>query len=185
MIKRLFDIGVSFVALLLVMPVMILLALLIKLDSKGPVIFRQERVGLHGQPFVIYKFRSMVFDAARHGPHFTRADDARITRIGRFIRKTSMDELPQLINVLVGNMSLVGPRPNVPKQKVEYTSKEWDKRNSVRPGITGLAQAKLRSTATAEQRTQLDFEYVDNASFFLDMWVILMTFKQVIFKGGH
>lgn len=185
MIKRWFDIGVSLVALILALPIMALVTVLVKLESKGPVIFRQERVGLYGQIFVIYKFRSMVADASCQGPHFTRDMDPRITRLGRFMRKTSLDELPQLLNVLKGDMSLVGPRPNVPEQRVEYTEEEWTKRNTVRPGITGLAQAQLRSTATPEERTRLDLEYVDKASVGYDIWLILLTAKQVLFRGGN
>lgn len=185
MIKRLFDMVVSGVALLVASPFMALVALLIKLDSKGPVIFKQERVGRYGQRFSIYKYRSMVVDAAKLGPHYTSQGDPRITRLGRIIRKTSIDELPQLLNVLNGDMSVVGPRPNVPVQRAEYTELEWNKRNSVRPGITGLAQALLRSDATAEQRTRLDLKYVDKASLFFDIWIILMTVKQVLFRGGN
>ncbi len=183
--KRWFDIGVSLITMILALPVMILVGVSIKLESKGLVIFRQERVGQYGKIFSIYKFRSMVDDAASQGPHFTSDDDPRVTKIGRFIRKTSLDELPQLLNVLYGDMSLVGPRPNVPKQRAGYTQKEWDKRNSVRPGITGLAQAKLRSAATPEQRTQLDLEYVDKSSVFFDAWVVLLTIRQVLFRGGN
>ena len=185
MIKRLFDVGVSLFVLLFSLPFLALVAVLIKLESKGPVIFKQERVGIKGGPFYIYKFRSMVIDAASQGPHFTSPGDPRVTRVGRFIRKTSLDELPQLLNVLYGDMSLVGPRPNVPKQKAEYTETEWYKRNAVRPGITGLAQAKMRSAATPEQRTRLDLEYVDKASVFFDVWIILLTIRQVLFKGGN
>jgi exopolysaccharide biosynthesis polyprenyl glycosylphosphotransferase len=182
MIKRLFDFVVSMVFLLIASPVMLLLALLIKLDSRGPVFFRQTRVGLNGNPFMMYKFRSMIVDAESQGPYFTSANDSRITRTGRFLRKTSLDELPQLINVLFGDMSLVGPRPNVPVQFKEYTEDEWNKRNSVRPGITGLAQAKLRSAATPEQRTQLDLQYVEKASLWFDLAIILLTVKQVIWS---
>lgn len=185
MIKRLFDIIVSLFALLLCLPVMVLVAALIKLESRGPVIFKQERVGLNGDLFSIYKFRSMAVDAESEGPYFTSANDLRITRTGRFIRKTSLDELPQMLNVLGGSMSLVGPRPNVPRQIAGYTEAEWNERNSVRPGITGLAQAKLRSAATPEQRTQLDLEYVNKASMLFDVWVILLTVKQIFFKGGN
>jgi len=185
-VKRVFDIVMSLVTLLFASPVLIMVALLIKFESRGPVIFKQERVGRFGKTFFIYKFRSMVVDAATQGPYFTQANDPRITRIGRFVRKTSLDELPQLINVLKGDMSLVGPRPDVPKQRSNYTQYEWDKRNSVRPGITGLAQAKLRSVATLEERTRLDLEYVDRASITFDLWVIILTVKQVLFiKGGN
>ena len=183
--KRIFDVIVSFLVLMSVLPVMVLVALMIKIDSKGPVIFRQQRVGRHGQGFCIYKFRSMVVDATTQGPHFTKDEDPRITRIGSFIRKTSLDELPQLINVLKGEMSLVGPRPNVSKQREEYTDEEWDRRNSVRPGITGLAQAKLRSAATPAERTSLDLEYVGKVGLLYDLWIIILTVRQVVFKGSH
>lgn len=185
MIKRLFDIVISLALLLIALPIMGLVILLIKVESSGPAIFRQERVGLKGKVFTIYKFRSMTTDAEKQGPHFTSADDPRITKLGKFIRKTSLDELPQLLNVLKGEMSLVGPRPNVPKQKEEYTAQEWNKRNSIRPGVTGLAQARFRSAATPEQRTALDLEYVDKTSFLYDVWIILMTIKQILFKGGN
>ena len=183
--KRTFDIVVSLLVLLPISPLMALVALLIKLESKGPVIFRQERIGQYGQSFFIYKFRSMVVDADTQGPHFTRDGDPRITRIGRFVRKTSLDELPQLINVLRGEMSLVGPRPNVPKQRAEYTEEEWRKRNAVRPGITGLAQATLRSAATPKERTHLDLEYVDKISFVYDLWILVLTVRQVLFRGSY
>lgn len=183
--KRAFDILVSVLILIPALPFLLLITLLIKIESKGPVIFKQERVGRFGKIFSIYKFRSMVVDAAKQGPYFTQNGDPRITRIGRFIRKTSLDELPQIINVLCGDMSLVGPRPDVPVQRSNYTEAQWNKRNSVRPGITGLAQATLRSAATLEERTSLDLEYVDNVSLGYDIWVILMTIKQVLFKGGN
>ena len=185
MIKRSFDIGLSLVVVFLTLPLLVLIALLIKLETKGPVIFKQERVGLRGALFQIYKFRSMVESAASQGPHFTSHNDSRITRVGRVIRKTSLDELPQLLNVLNGDMSCVGPRPNVPRQRKEYTEEEWNKRNTVLPGITGLAQAMLRSTATPEERTRLDLEYVDKACFLYDIRVILMTVKQVFLRGGN
>jgi len=180
MIKRLFDIGVSLLVIMIAFPIMVLVAFLIKFESKGPVFFKQKRVGRYGKIFYIYKFRSMVVDASNRGPYYTSADDSRVTRVGRFIRKSSLDELPQLLNVLKGDMSLVGPRPNVAVQRDGYTEQDWDKRNSVHPGITGLAQALLRSAATGGQRTVLDLEYVDKASLFFDIWILLMTVKQVI-----
>ena len=185
MLKRLFDILVSLFFLLLLAPLLVIVAMFIRIESTGPALFRQQRVGLNGELFLIYKFRSMVVDAEQRGPHFTSAADPRITKVGRFVRKTSLDELPQLLNVLKGDMSLVGPRPNVPKQRNEYTDEEWQKRNSVRPGITGLAQAVKRSEATPEERTQLDLQYVEKASFFYDLYVLALTVKQVLFKGGN
>ena len=182
--KRLFDILVALVALLLLSPLMIAVAVVIKLESSGGVFFKQRRVGLSGKEFQIYKFRSMVSGADKQGPHFTSANDSRITKVGGFLRKTSLDELPQFINVLNGSMSLVGPRPNVPAQRDEYSQEEWDKRNSVRPGITGLAQAVKRSAATPEERTQLDLEYVERSSFFYDIYVMWLTVKVVLAGRG-
>lgn len=182
--KRLFDILVSFSILLPMLPIMIILAVLIKVETKGPVIFKQERIGLHGKRFFVYKFRSMNVDAAKQGPYYTTSGDSRITRVGRFVRKTSMDELPQLFNVLKGDMSLVGPRPDVPAQSSNYTDSQWEKRNSVLPGITGLAQALQRSAAGKKKRTELDLEYVDKASISFDIWIMLMTVKQLLFSSG-
>lgn len=185
MFKRLFDIAVSGVAILLLAPVFCLIALLIKLDSRGPVFFRQTRVGRFGAPFRIFKFRSMVPDAPKIGPYFTSDNDPRITRVGRILRKTSLDELPQLLNVLLGDMSIVGPRPNVFEQRSQYTEEEWVLRNSVQPGITGLAQATKRSAATVEERNTLDLEYVQRSSLWFDVRLILLTVRQVVFTGGN
>jgi lipopolysaccharide/colanic/teichoic acid biosynthesis glycosyltransferase len=133
----------------------------------------------------MWKFRSMVINAESLGGYSTADRDPRITPIGRFIRKTSLDELPQLLNVLFGEMSIVGPRPDVPAQRSLYTEEEWMVRHSVRPGITGLAQSTLRSEATTEQRKAMDLEYAKNVSFALDVRIILMTIRQVVFKGGN
>ncbi|WP_067587596.1 sugar transferase [Endozoicomonas ascidiicola] len=183
--KRLFDLLVSLAAIICALPILLITAVAIKLDSKGGVLFKQARIGLNGKHFSIYKFRSMVIGAARSGPYFTEANDRRITRVGAFIRRTSLDELPQILNVLQGDMSIVGPRPNVPEQEKEYANNQWVKRNSVKPGITGLAQATLRSQATPEQRTALDLEYVDKNSMGMDLRIILMTVKQILSKGGN
>lgn len=182
--KRAFDIVVSTLALLALSPVFIVIPLLIRRDG-GPALFRQTRVGLHGAPFNIYKFRSMVVNSEQLGGHSTEANDPRITKVGHFVRKTSIDELPQLLNVLKGDMSLVGPRPNVPGQRSEYTQEQWDLRNSVLPGITGLAQATLRSSATWQERYDLDAEYVRCRSLGFDLKIILMTVKQIFTKGGN
>ena len=127
----------------------------------------------------------MVINAESLGGYSTADRDPRITAIGRFIRRTSLDELPQLLNVLFGEMSIVGPRPDVPAQRSLYTDDEWTVRHSVRPGITGLAQSTLRSEATTEQRKAMDLEYAKNVSFALDVRIILMTIRQVVFKGGN
>ncbi|MFT6988642.1 MAG: lipopolysaccharide/colanic/teichoic acid biosynthesis glycosyltransferase [Paraglaciecola sp.] len=183
--KRVFDLTMSLIVLILLSPIMIMVAVMIKLESKGPVIFKQKRVGQYGKLFFIYKFRSMVLGASSQGPHFTKNNDARVTSIGQLIRKTSLDELPQLLNVLKGDMSLVGPRPDVAAQRIDYDESEWTKRLLVLPGITGLAQARQRSLATPEERIQNDLEYVDKMSFSYDVWIISLTVKQVLIKGGN
>ena len=183
--KRSFDIFVSLVALLLLSPLLIIISLLIYLQDRCPVFFKQQRFGLGGSLFYIIKFRTMVPDAEKRGPYFTGDNDSRITFLGKFLRKTSLDELPQLFNVLRGDMSLVGPRPDVVEQRSLYNEKEWKVRCSVRPGITGLAQATLRSQATIEERKSMDLQYVKNKSFLLDLKIILITLKQIITKGGN
>lgn len=185
MMKRLFDIVVSCILLLLFLPIMIGVAIAVWRDSPGPIIYTQTRVGRDRQPFGIYKFRSMVTDADKIGGYSSAKGDTRVTRVGRFIRKTSLDELPQLINVLKGDMSLVGPRPDVPAQETQYTPEDWIKRHSVRPGITGLAQATARSAATPEDRTRLDLEYVDTTSLYRDITILSQTVRQVLGRGSY
>ena len=182
--KRLFDIFISLLLLILLLPIFIVVAFFIKIEG-GPVFYSQVRIGKNGELFNIYKFRSMVINASELGGYSTGKNDNRITTIGKFIRKTSIDELPQLINVIKGNMSLVGPRPNVPLQKAEYSQDDWERRNSVLPGITGLAQATLRSNATPEERLNLDLNYIQKFSFLFDLKIIVLTVKQVLFKGGN
>jgi len=173
--KRVLDLAVSVPALLVLSPVLLLLALAIALTSGMPVLFRQRRVGRGGVEFSMLKFRSMVTDAAARGPHFTAEGDPRITRIGRFIRRTSLDELPQLLNVVRGEMSLVGPRPDVPAQRADYAPADWAERLSVRPGLTGLAQARLRSAATPAERLALDLRYVRERTLWLDLRILWWT----------
>lgn len=185
MCKRLFDVLVSLCALMLLSPLMVVISLAIALASPGGVFFRQERVGLGGRYFSMLKFRSMVPDAEVLGSYQTSEGDPRITPIGRFLRRTSLDELPQLINVLKGDMSLVGPRPDVPAQRELYTEEEWLARCLVRPGITGLSQATLRSSATLEQRKAMDLQYVARSSLLFDFWVLLLTVRQLLTKGGY
>ena len=185
MAKRLFDILISITAILIFLPVLFIVAMLIFISDFGPIIYCQKRVGYLGREFEIYKFRSMVVNADRLGGYSTQHNDSRITRIGRFIRRTSLDELPQLFNVLLGSMSIVGPRPDVIDQRLIYTDQEWGLRVSVRPGITGLAQATLRSDATISERKSLDIFYVENHSFLFDLKIMGMTFRQIICKGGN
>lgn len=183
--NRLLDLLLSGVLLLLFSPIMIGVAIALRLDSPGAIIYKQTRVGRALRPFSIYKFRSMVDNADRVGGYLTEKGDKRITKVGKFIRKTSLDELPQLINVLKGDMSLVGPRPDVPDQEVTYTPENWIKRHRVRPGITGLAQATLRSSATPEERTRLDLKYVDTASLGRDIRILAQTARQILVRGSY
>ena len=185
MTKRLVDIVASLAALLLLSPLLLGTALAVALESGLPVLFRQTRVGRHGRTFGMFKFRSMVRDAASIGPWHTGANDPRITRVGRFIRRTSLDELPQLINVLTGDMSLVGPRPDVPAQQSLYTPADWALRCSVRPGITGLAQALYRSTSTEAQRLEADLRYAREASLWLDLKICWWTVRRLGGQGAN
>ncbi len=182
--KQIFDFTLSLFLIILLFPLFILIGLAIVIDSPGNPFFLQNRVGQFEKSFKMIKFRSMVKNASKLGTYQTSKDDSRITRIGSLLRKTSLDEIPQLINVLKGEMSLVGPRPDVLAQKQNYTQEQWTKRISVKPGITGLAQALVRNQATPGQRTALDLEYVDKKSFWLDLKIIGMTIKQVILKGS-
>jgi lipopolysaccharide/colanic/teichoic acid biosynthesis glycosyltransferase len=178
-VKRFNDVVLSLMALLVLSPVLLLTILAIVVDSGSPVFFRQVRVGRGGREFGMFKFRSMVKDAASTGPYFTEANDVRITRVGRFIRRTSIDELPQIINVLLGDMSLVGPRPDVPEQRTLYSPEDWLRRCSVRPGITGLAQVNGRSEVTWDRRLSLDLAYAAQASWWLDMQIMWWTLRQL------
>ena len=185
MLKRGFDIAVSLLLLLITSPIWAVVAVVVRQSGPGPIFYRQDRVGLHGKVFRILKFRTMVSDADKLGGYSTSDGDTRITPIGRVLRRYSLDELPQLLNVLKGDMSMIGPRPDVPAQRELYTREEFEKRNSVRPGITGLAQATVRSSATAAERTRLDLDYVDRRNFFFDIKVMIMTARQIVTKGGN
>ncbi|MES2413217.1 MAG: sugar transferase [Pseudomonadota bacterium] len=182
--KRLMDIVLSLLALLLLSPVLLMGALGIVADSGWPVFFRQQRVGRGEQLFSMLKFRSMRVDAAS-GSYYTLDNDPRITRVGRFIRRTSVDELPQILNVLKGDMSLVGPRPDVPVQQSRYKPEDWSLRCSVRPGITGLAQVRGRSEMTFQQRLDFDLEYARSASVWLDIRIMWETLRQLGGRDGN
>ena len=183
--KRAMDIVLSLVALCALSPLLLAAALTIAVETGLPVLFRQTRVGLNGREFGMFKFRSMVKNAAQVGPYFTTDNDPRITRVGRFIRRTSIDELPQLINVLRGDMSLVGPRPDVPAQRSLYTPVDWAQRCSVRPGITGLAQALYRSDSTEVQRLDADLRYTREASLWLDLKICWWTLRRLGGQGAN
>lgn len=183
--KRAMDIVLAMAALLALAPLLLGAALAIALETGLPVLFRQTRVGLNGREFGMYKFRSMVKNAAQVGPYFTTDNDPRITRVGRFVRRTSIDELPQLINVLKGEMSLVGPRPDVPAQRSLYTPVDWAQRCSVRPGITGLAQALYRSDSTEVQRLDADLRFTREASLWLDLKICWWTLRRLGGQGAN
>ena len=183
--KRVMDITLSLLALLLLSPLLLLAAIAVAVEGGGPVLFVQQRIGLGGREFGMYKFRSMVRNAAAIGPYYTDTDDPRITRVGRLIRRTSIDELPQLFNVLNGDMSLVGPRPDVPEQRKLYRDEDWALRCSVRPGITGWSQAVFRSAGSPELRLGLDLRYVREHSIWLDLRILAMTLRRLSGKGSN
>ncbi|MBS0168610.1 MAG: TIGR03013 family PEP-CTERM/XrtA system glycosyltransferase [Nitrospira sp.] len=187
--KRFIDVLVSVSGLLLLSPVFCLIAILIKMDSSGPVIYRQYRVGLLGRPFLIWKFRSMRQDAEKLGAQWAQVDDPRISRVGKWLRKTRLDEFPQLINVLKGEMSLVGPRPERPMfvQDLRKIIPYYDLRHTVRPGITGWAQTKFRYGASAEDahmKMQYDLYYVKWLSLRLDMRILVQTVRVMLLGEG-
>jgi exopolysaccharide biosynthesis polyprenyl glycosylphosphotransferase len=192
--KRAFDIVVAGLALLVIAPIAAVIALAIKLDSRGPVIFRQRRVGREGSTFQVRKFRTMVADAEQRlvelrdrneadGPLFKLKADPRVTRVGRILRKTSLDELPQLVNVLRGEMSIVGPRPALPDEVLAWEPQLHD-RLRVRPGITGMWQVSGRSDSSFSDYTRLDLYYVDNWSLVTDLLIVLKTIPVVLFGRG-
>ena len=195
-IKRLMDIMLSAIGLIILSPILLVVAILIKIDSKGPIFFKQKRVGLNGREFDIYKFRSMVVNAEElkeklekqnemSGPMFKIADDPRITKIGKFIRKTSIDELPQLWNVIKGDMSLVGPRPSLPKE-VEQFEPWMEERFKVKPGLTCYWQVGGRNNIDFENWMKLDIKYVKERTLAIDIMLIFKTFF-VLFgdKNAH
>lgn len=187
--KRMIDIIVSLTALIFCLPIFAIIAVAIVVESGFPILYRQERTGLHGRTFKVLKFRSMYNDAERNGPQWSSQNDARITRVGKFLRKSRLDELPQVINVLRGEMSIVGPRPERPEfvfmleEQIPY----YSLRNSVRPGITGWAQVKYQYGASVEEtRTKLehDFFYIKHLSVMLDFAIIFETAKVMLSGRG-
>lgn len=182
--KRILDIIFSLIGLIILSPVFLIVSIAIKLDSKGPIIFKQKRLGRNGKEFYIYKFRSMIVGAEQIGTgSYSKKGDTRVTKVGKIIRMTSIDEIPQLMNILKGEMSFIGPRPVLtyhPWKYEEYT-KEQLKRFEVRPGITGWAQVHGRKTIEWTKRIELDSWYVENVSLLLDTKIALMTVK-VIFN---
>jgi exopolysaccharide biosynthesis polyprenyl glycosylphosphotransferase len=191
-LKRLFDIAAAIVGLTLSAPVILLLSAVIKLTSRGPAFYSQQRVGCEGQVFTVYKLRSMRADAERDtGPVWaSKAGDPRITRIGQFMRRTRLDELPQFWNILIGNMSLVGPRPERPEfvksllEQIPF----YGQRHVVKPGLTGWAQVRYTYGASVEDATekmQYDLFYIKNLSLSLDLFIVFETIKTVLLRRGH
>ncbi len=187
MVKRAFDLAGGALALALASPVMLLCAIAVWLDSGGPVTFTHDRLGLNGKPFRMLKFRSMYRNAADlrnpDGSTFNAQEDPRVTRAGRWLRRTSLDELPQLINVVRGEMSLIGPRPDIPDALNHYRADDHQ-RLKVKPGITGWAQIHGRNSLAWERRRDLDIEYVRNQSFWMDIRIILYTIPLVMLGHG-
>ena len=193
-IRQILDFIGSIVLILIFSPLILLVAMLIRLDSPGSIIYRQVRCGLNGRKFILYKFRSMVQEAEQQqskltafnlmdGPVFKMIKDPRVTRVGRFLRKTSLDELPQLFNVLRGQMSFVGPRPPLPEEVEKYEG--WQRRRmSMKPGITGLWQVSGRNQTNFDQWMKLDLEYIDNWSLWLDVKILLKTIPVVLSGKG-
>jgi exopolysaccharide biosynthesis polyprenyl glycosylphosphotransferase len=194
-IKRLFDIFASVAFLILLSPLLTFIALLIKLEDRGPILFAQSRVGKFGKHFKMYKFRSMRVDAEQRlqellkqnghatGVTFKMKNDPRITRVGKFIRKYSLDELPQFVNVLKGEMSMVGPRPPVPREVALYTLKDRQ-RLAVTPGLTCFWQIGGRANIDFPEQVQLDVQYIESQNFWLDLWICIKTVPAVVLGRG-
>lgn len=196
--KRMFDLVVAGIMFVIVLPIMLVLAVLIRLDSPGPAIFQQKRVARGGRLFTFYKFRSMWVDARERFPEFYNfsytpdqvqsiylqfEEDPRVTRLGKFIRRTSLDELPNLIHIIHGDMSLVGPRPELP-DVIRYYTPEQLAKFSVKPGLTGLAQIRGRGDLSMQETIAADLEYVQNRSFWHDIQILLATVQCVVLKKG-
>ncbi|CAI2651912.1 sugar transferase [Apilactobacillus kunkeei] len=192
-VKRLFDIAASLFALLITLPLTLVVSLCIYLDDRGPIFYTQERIGKDGKPFRIYKFRSMCQNADAkkkelteqnevNGAMFKMSNDPRVTRVGCFIRRHSIDELPQLINVLLGNMTVVGPRPPLPEEVNQY-SKHDKERLKVKPGCTGLWQVSGRNSLDFDEMVELDINYIEHASLLLDMKICFKTIWIMIYPN--
>jgi len=184
-LKRIFDLVASTAAIIVLLPVLAILALWVKIDSKGPVLFKQKRVGLHKKYFYIYKFRSMRIDTPHDMPtHLLKNPDNFITRSGYFLRKTSLDELPQLFNIFAGHMSFVGPRPALWNQDDLISERDRYGANGVRPGLTGWAQINGRDELEIDVKARLDGEYIQKLSFAFDLRCFIGTFSYVLRRRG-
>ncbi|QNL92999.1 sugar transferase [Lactococcus lactis] len=194
-IKRFFDICFSMILIIILIPLWIVIIVVMKIeDFNGPIVYKQERIGLAGSKFIMYKFRSMVVDAdslkceleqvnEQSGPIFKIKKDPRITKVGSILRKTSLDEFPQLLNIIRGEMSLIGPRPALPSEVEKYSDYQ-KKRLSVKPGCTGLWQVSGRSNLNFDQMLQLDLEYIENYGALTDIKIFFKTFKIILTREG-
>ena len=194
-VKRCFDVASSIIAIVLLSPVFIVVAVLVKLDSKGTAFFAHERLGLNGKKIKVYKFRTMLSNAlqilndmpdsmkSEFEENFKFENDPRVTKLGKFLRESSLDELPQLINIIKGDMSVVGPRPIVTQEITKYGI-YMDKLLTIKPGLTGNWQVSGRSDTTYEERVKFDMDYIDTRSFFMDIVIILKTVGVVIKRVG-
>jgi lipopolysaccharide/colanic/teichoic acid biosynthesis glycosyltransferase len=181
--KRGIDFIIALLALIVLSPILAVIAIVVKLGSQGPVIFKQKRAGKDGRPFIFYKFRTMKLDVDPYGPSPKSGQDARLTKCGRFLREYSLDELPQLYNILQGDMSLIGPRPLYLSQVEEWDERQ-KKRLLVRPGLTGLAQIRGRGALTQEEKLELDVQYVETAGFLTDIKIMIATIVRVLRRKG-
>ncbi len=184
LLKRFIDIIFSFLILLISSPILLLCALVIKLETKGPVFFIHERTGLDGKNFKMFKFRGMIDNALNYGPELTQENDPRLTKMGKFLRRTSIDEIPNFINVLLGDMSIVGPRPEMPSLTQNY-SNEQRKIFKFKPGVTGYSQINGRQRMTPDQRVQMELNYYNNAGFFSDLIICLKTINVILSNDGN
>lgn len=183
-LKRFTDILISVIVLIISLPFFLITMIAIKLDSKGPVFFIHQRTGYKGKPFGMIKFRGMIDNALAFGPELTQENDPRITRVGKILRRTSFDEVPQFINVLKGEMSIIGPRPeiiSITKTYSDYQKKVFD----FKPGITGISQINGRQKLTPDQRTKMEIEYYEKENFWSDLKIILKTFAVVFTNEGN
>ena len=183
-LKRLTDILVSLLTFIIFLPIILILALAIKLETKGPVFFLHERTGYKGEKFKLYKLRGMVHNALEIGPEITGVNDSRITKVGKLIRRTSIDEIPQIINVIKGEMSIVGPRPDITSITDTYSKIQREVFN-FKPGITGISQINGRQNLTPDQRVKMEIEYYNKANFFSDLKIVFKTFKVIISNEGN
>lgn len=183
-LKRITDIIISLFALIISLPLLLIIAIAIKLDSKGPVFFMHERSGLNGKPFKLFKFRGMVNNALEIGPEITQENDPRVTSVGRFLRRTSIDEIPNFINVLKGEMSVIGPRPEILSITSDYSHYQ-KKVFNYKPGVTGISQVNGRQMLTPEERVNMEIKYYDRANFWSDLKVLLATVTVVLSNKGN